>query len=158
MDEEKQNLDQRQSPRRTVADSGQRCELKIGSCVVPAELLDQSAGGFSVLINHLSSAAAKQKAQLHRNGIWFNVRIIHVREVQPRKVADAADTEEGPWFRLGLRRLGEVAVPGQPKVSLLAGKLGFRLKQCCPSGGMLMVIGVFLAVVALAVAVGFVAD
>ena len=157
MYEAKRNRDQRKSARCTAGDSGQRCKLKIGSCVVPAKLLDESAGGFSVLVNHLSSVAAKQKAELYRDGVWFDVRIIHVMEVKPKKVADAADTEEGPWFRLGLRRLGKVAVPGQPKVSLLAGSLSFRLKQCCSSGRMLMVIGVLLAVVAIVAAVGLVA-
>jgi hypothetical protein len=129
MYEEKLNRDQRKSARCTAVESCQRCELKIGSCVVPASLLNESAGGFSVLVNDLSGVAAKQKAQLYRNGVWFNVRIIYFREVKPRKVADAADAEEGPWFKLGLRCLGQVTVPSEPKVSPLAGNLIVRLKQ-----------------------------
>jgi hypothetical protein len=155
---EKPNRDDRKSPRCMVADSGQRCELAIGSCVFPANLLDESTGGFSVLVNQLSGVAAKQKAQLYRNGVGFNVRVAYVMEVKPKKVAEAVDTEEGPWFRVGLHRLGEVAVPDQTKVAPLAGNLSFRLKQCCLPSRLLAITGVLLAVVSFVVALRCLAD
>ena len=51
----RQGRDQRKSFRCTVADTCQRCELKVGSHLLPARLLDESAGGFAVLVDHLAA-------------------------------------------------------------------------------------------------------
>ena len=58
--------------------------------------------------------------------------------------------EQNPWFRLGLSRLGEAALPDHPAVSLLAGSLRFHLGQWYPSDGMPLAVGLLLAVVAVA--------
>ena len=60
-------------------------------------------------------------------------------------------------FGWGFPAWATAVLPDQPTVSLLAGSLRFRLGQWCPSGGMLMIIGVLLAVAAVVVPVGWMA-
>ena len=62
-----------------------RCELRLGSVVLPAMLLDESSGGFGVLVGGLPSISANQRAQLRNDRGWFDCRIIYAREVVPTK-------------------------------------------------------------------------
>ncbi len=150
MSSERQNQDQRNSFRCMVVDARRRCELKVGSSVLPAMLLNESAGGFAVLVDRLAGLSIDQTAQLHTDAGWFEVLVVHVAEVDPTEDDGIAAGEQNSWFRLGLSRLGEAALPDQPAVSLLAGSLRFHLGQWYPSGGMLTILGVLLAVVAVA--------
>jgi hypothetical protein len=121
-----------------------RCELRLGSVVLPAMLLDESSGGFGVLVGGLPSISANQTAQLRNDRGWFDCRIVYAREVVPTKAvpvmgvvptkhitADGAmeyittaDIKEftagmeGPWFQLGIRCLGRIAPPSEPATSL----------------------------------------
>jgi hypothetical protein len=135
--------DQRRTFRCAVTDARQSCQLKVGSQVFSATLQDESAGGFSVLVDRSTGLQIDQTAELHVNAGWFEIKVVHVMEALPPEGANLA--EQGPWFRLGLRRLGEVSLPNPPRISLFATSLYFHLSQWCPSGGILLVFGLLLA-------------
>jgi hypothetical protein len=145
--------EQRKSFRCTTAIPRPGCEIMLGTTVLPARLLDESAGGFAVLVNRPPSVEVNQLAQLHTKGGWYNVCIVHVAEVTPRlDVGNAVATEEGPWFRLGIRRLGEAVQPDQPAISRLAATLRFHLARWCPSGMMSALFGLLAVIVVVAAA------
>jgi hypothetical protein len=138
---------QRKSSRCTIPASRLSCELRLGSVVLPAMLLNESNSGFGVLVGGLPSISANQRAQLRNDRGWFDCRIVHVMEVVPAKaIRDSAGLDEdleepvdgdgtakpitaadikeftadadGPWFRLGIRCLGRIAPPSAPATSL----------------------------------------
>jgi hypothetical protein len=139
--------DQRQSFRCPVAEPRQECAIQFGADLVQGKLLDESAGGFSVLAACVAEPGAGQMAKLQTDSGWFAVRVVHVAEVPPPERSDAAASQEEPrpWFRLGLVRLREIPPP-QPPVSVLAGSFRIRLQQWCPSGGQLTSVLLLLTV------------
>lgn len=153
------NRDQRKSYRCVVDETRRQCELKVGSCATPAKLLDESAGGFSVLVNHPHELTLNQTVEIRVVDDWFHARIVHIQEINPttKGKTDPQDTEPGHRFRLGLRRLGNAELPDQSAISRLADALRFRPGQRQSSGTMSMIIfGVLLAVVAVAVPLGII--
>ena len=98
--------DRRGSFRCPVADSRMGCVLQVGAKRVPGRLLNESAGGFSVLVGGPLDLGVDQTAELHSDSGWFEVQVAHVMEASPPEGGDAKSSEEepGPWFRLGLRR------------------------------------------------------
>ena len=149
----KPNLEQRESFRCRVLDSRQGCELTIGSNLLPGTLLDESAGGFSVLVDRPPGLSAEQTAELRTESGWFAVRVVHVAPVVPSEGNGAAAAEaQDQWFRLGLSRLGETRLADPLRVWWSAGSLYFRLSRWCSSSGILVVCGVFLAVAVVAAA------
>ena len=125
--------------------SRRRCELKVGSAVLPATILDYSEDGFAVLFSG-DPPATKGRVQLHSKQGWFDCRVAYVKRIV--RVADpgAADpdvadsdavspgespwgdqsaapssaptdtggempTADGEWFRIGLRKLGQIPPP-----------------------------------------------
>lgn len=138
---------QRKSSRHPVLASRSRCELRLGSLLVPAMLVDESTDGCGVLVGGLPRISANQRAQFRNDRGWYDCRIIHAMEVASTqaisesvvpcaeiqylaeddastKYITAADIKdfmagtEGPWFRLGLRVLGRIAPPSEPAASL----------------------------------------
>jgi hypothetical protein len=125
----------RSSPR-TTSTSGLRCELILGSTVLPALLLNESEKGFGVLVSGTSYISAHRKAQLVNGQRLFDCEIVYAMEVVPasRAIYAAAGVNEtlhssaedgrrhitawdidrftasthGPWFRLGIGCLHEV--------------------------------------------------
>ena len=57
--------DDRKSTRNQVSKARQSCELKVGTGVVPALLVDESRGGFAILIDRLEGLKRGKKAKLH---------------------------------------------------------------------------------------------
>lgn len=96
--------DQRKSSRHPVPKSRQRCEVKIAGEIRPAWLLDESAGGFAVLVSSVDAEILNQRIGLHIDGMYFDVRVAHVAEVVPR----ISVSGNGPWFRLGLSCINEI--------------------------------------------------
>jgi len=97
--------------------------LKIHETLFPAILLDESAGGFSVLICNPPDLNAEEVILLQADMAWYKVRVVHVAAADPPE-----DGEDNPceneelapqvsWRRLGLLRLGEVGAPEPPPVS-----------------------------------------
>jgi hypothetical protein len=128
---------QRNSNRSVAARERSRCELMLGSTLLPAMLLNESQGGFAVLVGGVPSISANQKIKLRCQRGWFDARIVHTGEVVPTKaIAEASVFEEeeavegdeimkitaadiseftaagqGPWFRLGIRCIRQTAPP-----------------------------------------------
>jgi hypothetical protein len=150
--------DQRQSFRCRVADSRQACALEVGASIVPGRLLNESAGGFSVLVDHLSGLSVDQTATLHTDSGRFGVQVMHVAETAAPPGANSQDSEDepSPWFRVGLRRLDEIP-PKRPSVPVFAESLRFRLRQWCPSGGLFTTPGMFLVLATVVVPLGLAA-
>ena len=128
--------EQRASFRCVVPESRQSCELKIGSGLVPAVLVDESAGGFSVALDRPPGLDAGQTAELHTDAGWFAVRVAHVKPIVASEGDDPVATEEpSQWFRLGLVRMEEIRAPLPPRVSRFAGNLLNKLWPSREGGG-----------------------
>jgi hypothetical protein len=73
----------------------------VGADPLPALLIDESRGGFAVLIDRLEGIKPGKKAKLHTDMGWFQVRIVYVKEAaRPAH----SNTKSDCWFRLGLRK------------------------------------------------------
>lgn len=162
---------QRKSFRCAVDPIRQQCELQIGSCAVPAKLLDESVGGFSVLVHHPPELTSNPTVRLRKDGNWINVHVVRIQEIAQEIKHDgesnteapvatepqAGDAESGPCFRLGLRRLGDTELPNQTGFSLLAGTLYFQLSQWKSLGTIQMIVcGALLAVIIVAIPFGMI--
>ena len=79
----------------------QSCELKVGTGVVPALLVDESRGGFAILIDRLEGLKRGKKAKLHTDMGWFVVRIVYIRKAAR---PSGSDSKCDTWFRVGLRK------------------------------------------------------
>ena len=136
---------QRNSFRCPVAESRRQCALVVGKKRLPVRLLDESAGGFAVLADAPPWVTENQRVQLVTDAGWFHVGVIHVRQVDPDDAAKGASAgAEGPWFRIGLCRLGEVESAAEDAALCPAGfGLHFSLAKWCPSNsGSMVVVGV----------------
>jgi hypothetical protein len=101
-------------------------------------LLDESIGGFSVLVGSQESIATGEKIQIRTDGGWFDARIVHVGEIMPTaedldavaakhgfvyekkavtvtvdEIGGSEAVDKTRWVRLGIRRLGKIAAPAQ---------------------------------------------
>ena len=97
----KPSRDDRRSCRCMVPQARQSCELKVGANVLPASLIDESEGGFAVLIDCLDGLKSGKKVKLHTNMVWFTVRIVYVNKAAGPA---HADPKCDSWFRLGLKK------------------------------------------------------
>ena len=81
----------------------QSCELKVGIRVLSALLVNESHGGFTVLIDRLDSLTVGKKVELHTDMEGFMVRIIYINKVaRPKDAAAKCDS----WFQLGMKKIG----------------------------------------------------
>jgi hypothetical protein len=95
----KPGRDDRKSCRCTVPQEHQFCELKVGDDVLLALLVDQSAGGFAVLVDRLDGLKIGEKVDLNTDMGTFTVRIVHINEVAPPK-----DVAIDRCFRVGVKK------------------------------------------------------
>jgi hypothetical protein len=87
--------------RNPVPKERQSCELKVGADLLPALLVDESKGGFAVLIDCREELKCGKKASLHTDMGWFQVRIVYSKKTaRPTHVSSKSDC----WLRLGLRK------------------------------------------------------
>ena len=99
----KPDQDKRRSSRRTIPIARQSCELKVGVRILSALLVNESHGGFAVLIDRLDSLTVGKKVELHKDIEGFMVRIIYINKVaRPKDAATKCDS----WFQLGLKKIG----------------------------------------------------
>jgi hypothetical protein len=108
--------DQRKSYRCVVPAKCQECEVRTGSIIRPAKLLDESSGGFSILVRKPFQVTARQIIQLHTTSGWYNARVVHITDNVRRMPTDENPISEGGdqedvWIRLGLCRLCEIGSP-----------------------------------------------
>jgi hypothetical protein len=93
--------DDRKSYRYPMPKARQSCELKVGDDLLPAVLLDESKGGFAILIDRLNGLKSGKKAELHTDMGWFKVRIVYIKSAERPAYSDPSSD---CWFRLGLRK------------------------------------------------------
>jgi len=135
----------RESFRCPVTESRAECVLHVGEEHVSAKLLDESAGGFLVLIDRSPDLSADPTLRLQTDSGWFDVQVIHIQETSPPEESDGAESQEqGPWFQLGLRRLGEVVPRDEIPAVRPFGRMGSRLWHHYPSNGMLTTLSALL--------------
>lgn len=121
---------QRESYRCPVADSRQNCILQVGEEQYSGRLMDESASGFSVLLEKKPHLEIKQTAQLQTDGGCFNVRVMYLAEASPPIGSRLSDTEvPTQWFRLGLSRIGDALPPEEPKAPALDWSFGLRTRD-----------------------------
>ena len=89
--------DDRKSPRNRVPDARQSCELRVGNDVLPALLVNESRGGFAVLIDRLEGLECGKKVKLHTDMGWFKVRIMHTEKVAPPATPIRSATVGSGW-------------------------------------------------------------
>jgi len=145
----KKSQDQRQSYRIPVTTVRRGCELTVGDQTLSARLLDQSAGGFAVLVDRLAGLDVDHMAQLATDSGSYSVRVVHIAELPG---ADSLSGGVKTIYRLGLSREGEAIPDLQPSTRWFAPSLLFRSGPSNPSGGLMLVLGGLLAVGAVAVA------
>ncbi len=91
----------RKSPRYPVPEARQACELRVGADLLPALLIDESSGGFAILISDLEGLKPGKRIRLHTDMGWYKVRVVYVnRAAHPTH----SDPDCECWFRLGLRK------------------------------------------------------
>lgn len=144
--------DLRKSFRCPTTESRRQCALIVGKTRLAVRLLDESAGGFAVLADGQPGVTENQQARLATAAGQFQVRVIHVRQIDPDDAADGASAgAESPRFRIGLSRLGEVESAGEETAICPAGReLRCSLWKWCPSSVSMVVVGVLFTLVVIA--------
>ncbi len=142
------SFDRRKSFRCPVWHSRQDGELKVGAVWIPVQLLDESAGGFAVLVDSLPHIKVDDAAQFRTEAGWFDVRVANVTQLEPAETADkegsqgSAETEQPtPVFRLGLDRLGELVVPEEDEGPRAGRTFHFHLARFFPSDAPMLMLG-----------------
>jgi hypothetical protein len=135
--------------------------LHVGGNDFPARLLDESAGGFGVLIDRRPDVNVGQTAQLRTDSSSFEVRVVYLSEVPASEGENGPNPEEPrACFRVGLVRLGEQLSVDERPTSLIAGSLHlakslqFSFLGECLAGGRPTVPGVLLALMILLIPLG----
>src|SRR5512140_1928238 len=100
MSTERPSHEQRASFRCIVPEARQYCELKIGADLLPARLVDESAGGFSVVVGRPPGVIVNEIAELHTDSGSFAVHVVRIASVVASESEDAAtDNEPEQRFR-----------------------------------------------------------
>lgn len=101
----------RKSVRHRVPPGQQSCEWKVEANQVSGKLLDESDGGFCVLIPDLLGVGICERAQLRTTDGWVWVTVIHIAEVQSGHASSEADSPRTS-YRVGVQHLQKV-IPGE---------------------------------------------
>ena len=130
------NTDLRGSFRCPVAESRQHCVLHVGGELHPGRLLDESAGGFAVLLDKQPNVEVAQTALLQTDSGYFQVRVMYMAEA-PTPLGSRLPESDVPtqWFRLGLGRLGDALPEQEPMVSKFAKRFGLRKRDAADAKG-----------------------
>ncbi len=97
----------RDSYRYPIEESQQSAQMLFGKTWTPVELLDESAGGFGILVDLLPDVAVGDVVRLRCGVQCFEVEVMHV--AQCPTVDGSHDERRGqPPCQLGVRRVSEV--------------------------------------------------
>jgi hypothetical protein len=100
------NSEQRKAERYTPPSSKQICEMRIGGIRVPAKLVNESATGFGVIIDHLMGLKKRQKVELKTPMGWVRTRVVYITEVDPEhRVTQDPTAHLECVYRIGLHQL-----------------------------------------------------
>ncbi len=132
--------DRRTAFRCPVVAARSPCTLQVGESQLPARLLDESTGGFGVLVENPPALSVGQAARLLTDSGWFEVRVTHIAEAAAPE-GKKTDGSERPssWFRLGLLRLGEHMPAARYSRSLLVRSLFSRFSRERPPATPLLI-------------------
>lgn len=148
---------QRSSFRCPVTESRQNCTLQVGGDQYAGRLLDESVGGFSVLLEKNPNLEIKQTTLLQTDSGLFNVRVMYLAEASPPIGSRLLETDvPTQWFRLGLERVGDVLPLEEPTVSKFAWKFGLRKRDMPRSKGWFPATGIFLTFAVVAIPLGMI--
>jgi hypothetical protein len=96
----KPSREDRKSPRSAVPQARRSCELRVGSSVMAALLMDRSAGGFAVVVDRIEGLKAGKKVELVTDLGRFKVKVVYINKIARPK---DASTQSDVWYRLGLK-------------------------------------------------------
>ena len=82
--------------------------MRFGDTWTPVELLDESAGGFGVRIEHIPEVAVGDVVHLRQGDKCFEVEVMHVTQHLAEESSDEAGEGGRAACQLGLKRLSEV--------------------------------------------------
>ncbi len=98
--------------------------LRILSTEVPVTVLDESADGLGVLVDHPSELWLDQVGMLKTRLVWYEVRVTYILRHEPQD--DRAENQP-PKFRIGLKRLREIIKPDRAGIGSLPRRVMCRL-------------------------------
>ncbi len=107
-------------------------ELRIDEQRYPGFMLDQSAGGFAVLLDRSPQVGEQSTVTLHTDAGDFEVRIAFVSEAEESSESDASDGDSRTLYRVGLARicdiipLESIASPGLGSLARMVVESVFR--------------------------------
>ncbi len=120
---------ERKSRRHKVPQERQQCQVKVGTNVLPATLVNKSDHGFGVLLDSRNGLRVGQKVYLHTDLGWFAIRLVYIAEVARPEYVGTGASDCSPCVRLGCLRLGAGPLPGEPLASPLPRSLWARLTR-----------------------------
>ncbi len=150
--------DRRESFRCPIEEPRERSVLRVGANTLPCRLLDESAGGFSVLLDGPVDLGADQIAELHSDAGSFEVRVIHATDAAPLKDGDTNDSQEesASRFRVGLLRLREIP-PDEPSLAVFARNRRLESQPSCAADRLHQASSLLLLLAMVALPLGLVA-
>ncbi|MBN2291734.1 MAG: hypothetical protein JXM70_04875 [Pirellulales bacterium] len=102
-----QTENQRNSYRCPINETRQQTQIRFGKTWIPVELLDESAGGFGVHVEHAPQVGIGDIVWLRCGDKCFEVEVRHVTQF-PHADGSQDETADGAACKLGLKRLSEV--------------------------------------------------
>ena len=104
-----QGSEKRSAFRCRVPASERESVLRVGRKRIPVRVLDESAGGFAVLVGRRPGVAADDVVRLWTDSGWHEARVVHVCEHEPAiSDGNGGGERETPQFRVGLERLRDL--------------------------------------------------
>jgi hypothetical protein len=142
----------RRSVRCSVSPSRRQSTLIIGRKTFPVQLVDESTGGFAVMIDHSPGMRVGDMARLETDWGLFEVRLARITRADSPFENDLHQGDgTGLWLRLGLCRVGDALQVAPKTVSLFSEDKGiFRGKKS--STNKLMLAGGFVLAILMIVA------
>ena len=100
----KKGRDARRSPRHKVPPARSNCKLQIGNTVYAARVLDESSGGYGLLVACPDRPGVGQTVKMYSAAGLLPLRVVHVTDVARPQRVDFGEHNDSPCFRLGCSR------------------------------------------------------
>ncbi len=146
-----QGAEKRGAFRCRVPGSRRDSVLRVGKKQIPVQVLDESAGGFAVLVNRHPGVGPDDVVRLCTESGWHEVRVVHVCKHEPAiSVGSGNGQNQARQFRIGLERLRDLAT-WEANRGFRAWFDRLRIGGFLPLGSSTVVVGVVIAVSAASV-------
>lgn len=94
-------IEERRSLREKVPPERQPCEIEARGKVLSALLVNESEGGFALLVEEGEGLKVGKKVELRTNTLSFTVRVVYLRKIaRPENACSKSDS----WFRVGVKK------------------------------------------------------